>query len=1306
MRFQSLLLVFLISAFAFTIKIPLLSAEDRGIESDVDTRQIRVKRGEQQPSWMDSWNYAREASNSGDLEIAKKRYQSLFKEKANIEEARREYAHLLLQLEAYEEAFSVFQGLIELNPDSLEYLLHAGEAALHLQRYNRAASYLGQVYTIAPNGPHALDALRGQILALQEQGQSELAYPLMEQLYLLVPDEEELIRLLAKYSENLDQKDKAVNYYQKLISEFTPTAEDLLAGEKLFTANKLEDISLICWKKYLQSHPYYIPFHRKLAAYYIEKDQKEKALDHLLVLVAHGTADPATYLQIGQIYLYNLSRPDKALYYYDEYRKRIPLNKSIEQEIERIQSVLANDLLAIVENSGAWNLWRDLAKVIPDRLAVYYSMAEQLQGLNKPKELREVLEIIHFHNPTDQDILLQLALLLYKEKEYARCHAILSKLDKNHKDSADYFLLYGKTLEIEGNFTEALQAYQAFFDKGGDDSKLLVHSLELSGRTGQVNVLDNLFHRSQNEDKHKEIKTQAALLYGEILVSNYLYTKARDFYSHFSSSAVEAVVDNKITPQHVRILREEGKYFEAEQELRTLLVSSPYNQKYLQLLVKNSLQARDWNNAWRWHLYRIEESRANDDVNPVLQEELFIEKLSIFAQSGQVGVAIEEAEDYLFEGGNSNAVKGVLAELYYQDTQYVAAQELLVSLPEDNEQYKQLLELIEKNSRIVQTTQERDQGRNCSLSCVQHYLRYGAYQEALDSVDKYIETFGQSIAGRVLKAKILQALGYDFYALQIYEGLLKQYPEEEFFRMQTIQINFDRSKFANVIQALDSERMTPKNRSHILTKQNVLLLARSYWAQKQQKKALAIYSEFLQPPVDILFSKKLEENGIILKLPAPKRTFLNKITFTNPSEPDRLRVVMQPSFIREHEGKPVLEVVTSLYADYRWQQLVQKELSVRQSMHDGNYYQAMNDYQKMLKHQPSMESLYDLAGIYSRLGFLGKEAALYRVIQQESPGYPYLDEAMERNSLKREPRVSPLYEFSQKEGRKGYLDNQQHGFGVSAWYMPSLNHVLAMDYRRIYNRSIDGKTDIWRNRFNAEINWSPSYDLDLLTKFGMDGGESAGQSTLLYDFTLQGTIGDQVVGFARIAQDVVDDTVESLIDTISVTEYEAGLQFDIFPRWFAGGKYQFSDYSDANYKNSYGIWSSYTLFPEPLLLKVRYDYALSHNNKGNKKKEFELTGVYGPNDHPYWSPKEYWQHILNISFEHQLTDDTLGRGAPSYYSLDYSFGYEDGGIINHMFNAKIFLEISRHFLLNTSFHYIHGEAFENTKADVSLIYRW
>jgi len=99
--------------------------------------------------------------------------------------------------------------------------------------------------------------------------------------------------------------------------------------------------------------------------------------------------------------------------------------------------------------------------------------------------------------------------------------------------------------------------------------------------------------------------------------------------------------------------------------------------------------------------------------------------------------------------------------------------------------------------------------------------------------------------------------------------------------------------------------------------------------------------------------------------------------------------------------------------------------------------------------------------------------------------------------------------------------------------------------------------------------------------------------------------------------------------------------------------------------------------------------------------------VFSPSDYPYWSPKEYWQHfILPFLFEHQLDEDVLGRGAPSYYTLEYSLGYEIGGYDNHEARAQIFVEMSRHFLLNSRFELTQGADVQEINFFCSLIYRW
>jgi len=1305
---MSILLRFFVVLFLlyfFTTNV--FANEQKHVNDPVNHHPLILKDSGKQPAWMKTWTLARKERRASNSSLAIKLYHQLLQEKPNIEEALREYSLLLMDEKKWKTSSSVLQKLLEINPDSQEYLFHSGRIALHLKQYNRAATNFGQVYTVDPNGPNAINALRGQIEALQKQGHLELAYPLMEQLYLLVPHEETSIRTLAEYSIKLGQNEKGRNYYKTLLNEFKASDNDFLKSERLFADVSDIDMASKCWQGYLISHPFYIPFHKNLSSYYLQSGQEKKALDHLLILVAHGDNRASSYLQIGQIYLYELGRPDKALYYYDEYRKRIQKTGKVEKEIQRIQAILANDLLVIVENEGAWNLWRDLARVIPDRLAVYYSMADQLKSLGKPKELREVLDIIHFHNPEDQDILLQLAQLTFDEHDYSASLRALDSLNSTYKNGSLYYSLHAKISEIYGHLTEALQYYSSYIEIIKNDSDTMLHAMQLAGTLGHKEQLSVFHQLSQGVEKTVESKKAANLLYGKILLENSLYTTARTFYSYFATTLERDDPYQPIIQEHLaEISHREGNYFEAEQEFRFLLLKEPENQDYLSKLVQNALRAKDWTTAWEWHEIREEKVKKLSEVVDSVELELIIEKITILSESDQNDVAIDWAEDFLSKRPDSRNLKLVLAGLYYKKGLYLNAQELLTSIVDKTTEEDLLLSIIEKKSRIVQSVEQGNQRSVSSLLRAQQYYKYGANKQALDSVNDYLKLFESSIKGRMLKIQILQSSGNYFAAMGILKELSRQYPLEDYFQEQSIKIFFSSSKFENIIQILDADTQPGQKGNPQFTKYNVLLLARSYWAQKKQKKALAIYEEFLQTPVDLLFAKKLNEKQITIKIQKAERSLLNKVTFTKPVEPNRLRIVMSPKYTINNIDSPEVEIITSLYAEYRWQELIQEELSVRKEMNGGNYYQAMKDYQRMLGHNPSMESLFDLAGIYSQLGFLGKEAALYQTIQEKSPGYPYLDEAMQRNKLKRKPKLSVEYELKKREGNEGYFDNKQQATGINVWYMPNLTQVLTVNYRRIYNESLDKKQDLWRNRIIAEMEWSPSYDLEFLALIGLDSGEAVGQSTLLYDFEVKGKLGDMAEGFFNVSEDVVDDTVEALKRSISAVKYEAGIQVDILPRLFAGGTYNYIDYSDANYQNRYQVWSAYILHHEPLLLQLRYDYDLSHNSSGNKIKEFKLTGVYGPGDHPYWSQKEYWQHQFSVFFEHQLTDDILGRGAPSYYSLGYTFGYEEGGYGNHQFKAQIFLEISRHFLLNSSFNYTNGAEFEKLDSNISLIYRW
>ncbi len=1298
--------------FLFLILAPgVVLADDETTTPGIAPKHtIILKDHTPQPEWMQLWERARVYARAGDAVQATQLYAKLLLEKPKIEEALREYVLVLMADRQWKTAGIMVQRLLEENPDSLEYQLYGGRIALALKRYKRASHYFGQVYNMAPGSPGALEALRGQIIALKKQERMELAYPLMEQFYLLVPHDAESIRLLALASLTLGYKDKAEMYYKTLLNEFEATETDFFQSEPLFTGSNDIQMAMLCWQGYLTYNSFYLPFHRKLSTYYLQSDTREKALPHLLVQIAHGDDQATFFLEAGKLYLYEEGRPDKALYYYDEYKKRKPGDTSVESEIKRIQAILANDLLVIVENEGAWNLWRDLAKIVPDRLAVYYSMAKQLEKLDKPQELREVLEIIHLHNPADQDTLFRLAELSFIAGDLTASTLAMDSLEDGRKSGQKYFLLRAELEEQKGYLSTALFYYKSYLTLSPGDYETALHCMPIAGRIGEFEDLRYFFGLITKDSSETRMLKKAAFSYGDILVQNGFYSTARIFYEELAGEWKAADSERMVIYEQIaKILQSEKCYFEAEEQYRTLLLNSNGEKRYITELVQNALLAGDWLNAWQWHEFKVLDSKDLGD-DSMVRSDLFLEKLEILSRSGLLDVAIELAEDYLEQYPEEDLLKNRLSELYYQDGDYYNASLVFLAIQDSKTKNAVLQNLLEDHNTITKTNSA---GMASDLGLLENALQYeiyGDHTKALEVIDRYLEKYPNSVQGKVLRADLLYASGDEFTTLMLFQEISKKYPGEKYFQVRIQELQFELAKFEQLVINLAPQLYLENKKEELvfekalhptiatLTKKQQLLLARSLWAIKRNGDSLRIYSLFLQPPVDQEFSKRLARAEVILQLPPANRSFWNHVTFTSPAEPDRLTVVMRPQFTRDNIGSDTVTIATELYADYRWQHMVATELAVRQDMDDGNYYDAMKEYQKMLYDNPSMESLFDLAGIYSRLGFLGKEAALYEVIQATSPGYPNLDEAMQRNRLKRKPRLAGWYGYDTKDGRDGYYDNRQQAAGLETWFMPSLKHQVTLDYGRIFSESMDGQQELWRDRLQAEMQWSPSYDLDFYLGIGGDRRDKSLGNTFLYDFKINGRLGDIAEGFLSISQDLVDDTLDSLEAGVTNTDYEGGLQLDLLPRLFGGAKYLYREYSDGNHQNKYELWTSYIIHPEPTLLQFRYDYELSHNA--------ETNNPYQEKDHPYWSPKEYWQHLFSISFEHQLAENVLGRGAPSYYTLEYSLGYEEGGYDNHQFNAQIYLEISRHFLLNSSFDYINGSEYEKKDFLLSLIYRW
>ncbi|MBW6519814.1 MAG: tetratricopeptide repeat protein [Desulfoarculaceae bacterium] len=1341
--------VLIIALLCFPLFLPsLLSAASAA--AITPERDVVISDTSQDPEWKVLWDEARELTRQARYIEAASSYSRLLSFKKNIEEASWEYSLVLINLSDWDQASILLEQLLEGDPRRTEYLLSAGLVALKKKEFSRAAASYNLVYQkkaateLDQERPEIIEALTGLVAALRGQGKNEAAYPLMEQLLRHRPDDTLLLHQLAAHAAISGRRERASLFYEKLVFRNQVEGQVLLEAADFFDRTGEESRALLSWKKYLQRHPDYLPFQKKMVDYFIARGEKEAALPHLLILLDKGDQRDARLLQIGAIYLFDLGRPDIALSYYEEYSQHHPENQDVAREIARMQMMLAQDLLVRVEHEGALPVWQELVQMTPNRLPIYSAMAQHLEKRRNSKELREVLGVIHQHDPGDRDVILRLAELSLEQNDTEQVKHLLGLLPQEGFDGSRYLLASARLADQQGLLDQALIWYNRYLEAEPSDKSIRLRCLDLSAQLGLISQYEEHYQLARRDATFESERLHSDLRYARVLLVSGLASRAKSV----SLELIEAgqggtgfIAETRLTLADA--LYGEGNSFEAEQVLRQMLVDGVGIESALRKLVEFSLESKEPDLAWSWLTllseqpgYALVPVCGNDD------KDLTLLRVRSLAAAGRFGNAIDSVKEYRTflvqhcpqDVGMKKEAGLMLSHLYLQEKRYGKGQELIAEIlkehPLDLEPLilAQQLEAAQSGKALAGRVDEvlsDNYGNSFSglMQAAKLERKYGATEAALRHTRMALNEVPESMTARILLADILREQGEMEAAIAVLRILAADHPHEISFVRKSLEVEFKLAFFPQIIEKLlpSGQKILGKgivafpDTSHLAVWQK-LILARTLWADRQWVAAVAVYDSLLQPSVEMLFAQKIEEKQIELILPPPQQTFWNVITFTRPAEPDRLTVVMDPAFVMTQRGLPGGRVGADLYADYRWQQLVVRELSARRALAQGNYYQAMKEYQEVVAGNPSHESLFDLAGIYSRLGFLGKEALIYEEIERENPDYPELAEAIQRNSLKKKPRVMIDSGYSSLSGRNGYLDIQQTKGGASVWMLPNLRQELDVSWSTIHASAEETDQTLWRNRLLTTYSFYPHYNVDFITRIGADkaGGDKPDEEhgsahhdiTPLYHLEMRGRIGDDLHGFVRLRQEVVDDTVQALKEGISKRDMEGGVRLDILPRLFCGGEYLFREYSDANHQNRYHVWASYIIHSEPTLLQITYGQELLHHADGNMGRDFSYENGFSPGDHPYWSPKEYWQNSVSVHFEHQLAADVLGRSAPSYYTLDYTFGYEDGGYDFHTFSGGIFLEMNRHFLLSSSFDMIQGGEVVRKDISLSLVYRW
>ena len=1203
-----------------------------------------------------------------------------------------------------EEALPFLEKLYQKNPADRKIQKKLATLYCELERYRQARPYL---VDLAEQQDVGLDILLMAARVHEELGLANLAVEYWKRVIVRSPQNLQGRQHLAAYYEKTGQGEKALSYLLPLAQQNKTDPILLKRVGRIYSGMKRFAEALPYLERYVSLRSDDRDVLREIVSIYASLGDKAASLAFLERLIAlEPDPDPVNLRQAAVLYEAS-GRYDKAILLYERVLRSTP-------DDPEVLARLAKAMLAAGKQDDALALWKRLA------------------GRRK---LFEVLHILHRLDPEDGRVTFKLAKMYLDQGELEKSLTLFDQLAKAGFHVAGFQASRAELFEKLDLPEAALKVYEEILRGDPDRSDIRLRCVRLAGRLGLLGDLrqhlDQLGLAPVVAASAEAVDTRLAVAFA--LRKAGAYDDAQQQYAYILKSG-----SGGLTGRHKALLglfrtyRDAGRLYESEQALRMALASGYDRPAVLQALFDLSLYAGRFDDAAVWFegLAGIDPSGApllakNDEVvDPRLMQ------ARLLAAKGEYADAIKIVR-HVFAGKagkGTNALEGVsvmvdrfgpgillgrllLAAGRFQDAENLC-QDLSLQSSGDFKALALLAKIYKEDGKLLKSRDAASKALTLARRDLGALLDLASFcrSEAMPSLMEQAASAAVTHRPQSLKARLLLAqaliLNNDIRgALTSLGDIVQDYPDNSRAAYLLAGLLFTSGSPDLALARCEDLLKNWPGRPELL-----LLKARILWSQGMWSDSEKIYDDFCSPPIAEVFVEKTKALGITDVPPLPERSFWEIVTFSNTEKKSFVDTVMKSSCaVDDSLGKRKLNMVAApLYAGYRWQRRFLQEKAVRMAVQRREYLHAAQLYEVLIRDYPGQESLlFDLAGIYSRLGKLEEEAAVYERLAAVNAVFPGLAEARQRNCLKRRPRVAAGYGYKREEGREGYKGMQKEWAAVDFLFSPRIQHEASFSFSRINYRSTEQDTKIRGTR--TVINYKAKNLLDWLT-FSFGGGVEALQDgsddTALLDGALNIKIGDKLKGRMSYGRDVVADTTASLSRHIVAQNFGMGAQLDLFPRLQVGGDYTATDYSDNNRTSRYDLWTAYILFSDPYLLKFGYKYDFADSREGRREGGVLAADGYAADDHPYWAPTNYWINEFSVSFRHQLSDDILGRGIPRYYSAEYSVGYDSKGYAIQTWKGGFHAELTKHYILQATAGITTSPEYRSRDLFVSAAYRW
>ncbi len=1312
--------------------VPCLAAQS----SIVPERQVQL-RGEQ-PAWKQRWDLARTLVRQERYSDAVVIYQELLAQRPDILLARRELAFVLLAAGSHDEAQEMFEALEREGAADHEILVGLARARIGAGDCRQAITVLERAMTI---GPVDDDTLRLAGSCLLDAGDYAAAVRLLEPYLARHPDDTDLGRRLAVLAADRGDDELARRLLQRLAARSDADAAILVLAAQVHARLGLDNLAADYWRRALAQDDSLLDGHRFLAAHAAAKNDDRAAYHHLVRLWQHESErNLENALQLGRL-AERLGRLEDATRFYEAAQALVPDDLAAVEGLVRVYAarrdkertlamleryldlesrpaadkvrqaaqlyadrglltkavrlyqslladspddpellgILAHDLLALGRPSEALAMWRHLAELVPERLDIFLAMADLLEKLGRRAELAAVLDRIVALDPGNVAATLRLAELRHQADEKEAALALYRRVAMAVEVPPASMAIRARLAEAFHFDGHAFADYRRLWEGGDHTPALLAACLRTAARAGLDEAVRRFMKRA--EAVADPLVEKAVI---RALVDLGLFDAAgRRGAAYFRQHPD----DVEIRSLYVESLIARQRLPEAEQVLRRALLARPADAAVLLDLTRVALAAGDAEGSRRW-LDRVAGSQPIFTVRygtVPAGRLLYLRRAEVAEQLGKHRQVVAALQDLLavdptplppvlavdaaalaLAADRPQLARRFAGRLVGDDPLVVLARRAIDRRLADGADLGGLAEAVAGEDRAL------------VLCLADFLLRLGrpAWVLRLATLCRCDDSLSMASMQAAAEAR----LGDPIAAARRLAAVASAsggWPAATAARLY-----YRAGRFSDALQALaplwDASPTRPDY---------ALLQARSLWAAGRRGQALEIYRRFAVGGGD--------------KDPSGERQSF--WAWLRPMPASKLDLALAAQ--ERGEPPPDMERFLDGLAVRRWQQRFQREYEARAALERGDLHRAGRLYRLLVAAEPEDDTfLFDLAGIYDRLDRRREAAALYARLVDRRPDYPGLAEALARHRRHRRPRLALITDWGRLHGWDDHRAVSWWENGVAYTFSPGLQHEFTFVGSRVRYRATTDDGDVaLANRFLVRYGTSLRGVLALSLAAGRQALDRRKSGTTLLAGRLDGEFGDRLSGYLSFERDVVTDTLASLISGVVREEVVAGLRLDPVTRLRFEADYRFADFSDGNVTEGYRLGVVATVRRRSPQIAVGYHYAFV-DSRDTSLPGVVLAGSSGGQDHPYWTPRNYWLNNFTVYYKQGLFPDR-GKGGP-LVDARWSLGHDANGHARQHLQVDLGWDLADHFSCRAGIGIVTAPEEHMRRFSFSLEYRW